>query len=199
MAGLALFGGTFDPVHNAHLRIAEAAAACCGLERVLFIPSRRPPHRTEGTFASYEDRFAMVQLACASDSRFEASRLESGTEKSYSIHTIEKARAENEGPLYFLIGADAFAEIESWYLWRKVVKAVTFIVVSRPGAEYRVPDGAQVFQLEEVRLAISSSEIRRGLAQGTPQSALPDSVAAYIEAHGLYQSRAEEAAKIDNL
>ncbi len=187
MSGLALFGGTFDPVHNAHLRIAEAAADCCRLERVLFIPSGRPPHRAEGTFASYEDRYAMVQLACACDARFEPSRLEAGTEKSYSVHTIEKARALYAGALYFLIGADAFAEIETWYQWRTVVNAVTFIVVSRPGAEYRVPEGAQVVRLEEVRLAISSSEIRRGLAQGVQQSALPAAVAEYIEARGLYR------------
>ncbi len=188
MSGLALFGGTFDPVHNAHLRIAEAAADRCGLERVLFIPSGRPPHRAEGTFAPYEDRYAMVQLACACDSRFEPSRLEASSEKSYSIHTIEKARAAHTGPLYFLIGADAFAEIETWYMWHKVVEAVTFIVVSRPGAEYRVPALARIVRLAEVSLAISSSEIRRGLAQGTPQTSLPTAVAAYIEAHGLYRS-----------
>jgi len=189
VSGLALFGGTFDPVHNAHLRIAEAAADRCGLERVLFIPSGRPPHRAEGTFADYEDRFAMVQLACQCDPRFEPSRLEAGERKSYSIHTIQKVLAEYRSPIYFLIGADAFAEIETWYEWQSVLAAVTFIVVSRPGAEYRVPASARVVRLEEVRLAISSSQIRRSLALGTPGLPVPAPVAAYIESHGLYRSQ----------
>ncbi len=189
MSGLALFGGTFDPVHNAHLRIAEAAADRCGLERVLFIPSGRPPHRAEGTFASYEDRFAMVQLACQCDPRFEPSRLEAGEGKSYSIHTIQKVLAEYRGDLHFLIGADAFAEIETWYLWQKVLALVTFIVVSRPGAEYRVPASARVVRLEEVQLSISSSEIRRNLRLGSTNLPLPEPVSAYIESHGLYRSQ----------
>lgn len=187
MSGLALFGGTFDPVHNAHLRIAEAAADRCGLERLLFIPSGRPPHRAEGTFASYEDRFAMVQLACDCDPRFEPSRLEQGEEKSYSIHTIQKVQASHAGPLYFLIGADAFAEIETWYLWKQVVALVTFIVVSRPGAQYRVPESARVVRLEELQLPISSSEIRRDLAFGRTDLPLPQAVSAYIATHGLYR------------
>ena len=189
MSGLALFGGTFDPIHNAHLAIAQAAADLCGLARILFIPSGKPPHRAVGTAASYEDRYAMVSLACELNPRFEPSRLEQGNTSSYSIHTIERVLAQGQGPLYFLIGADAFAEIRTWHRWQDIVAAVTFIVVSRPGAQYSVPPTAHIVRLEEVHLEISSSEIRRRLAlEKSGDLPLPKGVVAYIEAHQLYRS-----------
>jgi len=186
--GLALFGGTFDPIHNAHLQIAQAAANCCSLERVLIIPSGNPPHRAEGPFASYEDRFAMVELACQADGRFLPSCLEADERKSYSIQTIERVRFIYPGPYYFLIGADAFAEIRTWYRWQDVIAAVTFIVVSRPGADYSIPESAQIVRLEEIHLAISSSAIRRDLASGCAALPLPALVRAYIDKHQLYRS-----------
>jgi nicotinate-nucleotide adenylyltransferase len=130
----------------------------------------------------------MVELACAGDPVFEASRLEEGSETSYSIHTIERVRATlNADPLYFLIGADAFAEIGSWHRWQDVVASVTFIVVSRPGATYRIPAGARVLRLENIDLSISSSEIRRLVKSNSPDLPVPASVAAYIQEQGLYR------------
>lgn len=165
------------------MSVARAAADRFDLERVIFIPSSRPPHRREGTFASYEDRFRMVSLACAEDSRFEASRLEAGPGVSYSIDTVERLKAR---PLYFLIGADAFADLRSWHRWEDLVKAVSFIVVSRPGARYDIPPGAHVERLEDVSLAISSSEIRQELAAGSASPNVPPAVAQYIRDHKLY-------------
>lgn len=192
---LALFGGTFDPVHDAHLGIAHRAADLCGLDRVLFIPSSRPPHRAEGTYTAYEHRYRMVELACEADRRFEASRLEEGPEKSYSIHTIERVREMEPGrEIFFLIGADAFSDIETWFRWGDVVRAVTFIVVSRPGAEYRVPEGARTVRLEEVHLDISSSEVRRKLAAGDADVPVPAGVLAYIRENGLYSAPKDVAA-----
>jgi len=189
VSGLALFGGTFDPIHNAHLAIAQAAAELCGLERILFIPSGKPPHRADGTFASFEDRYAMVQIACKDNPCFEPSRLEQGETSSYSIHTIERVLAQIGGPLHFLIGADAFAEIQTWHRWQGVVASVIFIVVSRPGAQYSVPVTAQVVRLEDMHLEISSSEIRRRLALAKFEDLpLPAGVSSYIQAHRLYQS-----------
>lgn len=127
----------------------------------------------------------MVEIACASDPRFEASDLEAGSGPSYSIHTIERVPAYQ--PLYFLIGADAFADIRSWYRWRDVVEAVTFIVVSRPGAEYEIPEGADVLRFEELDLPVSSSEIRKRLETGDLDVPLPAGVSAYIQEHGLYR------------
>jgi nicotinate-nucleotide adenylyltransferase len=185
---LALFGGTFDPIHNGHLAMAREAIGRCGLDRVLFIPANRPPHKASGTHATYEDRFRMVELACAVEPGFEASRLEEGTVRSYSIDTIEKVRASlhSGDELEFLIGADAFAEIESWRRWRDVVRQVSFIVVSRPGCEYEIPSGARVHRIDNLEFPASSSDIRRRLSQRDYCVDVPDAVLVYIRDHNLY-------------
>ncbi len=183
---IAIFGGTFDPIHIAHLKVAREAADAFALDRVLFIPAGNPPHKPGQTTESFEHRYRMVELACAEDPRFEPSRIEEGPGPSYSILTIEKLRARDPEP-YFLIGADAFAEIDKWKRWREVVAQVRFIVVTRPGHEYTVPEGARVERLDTVLLPDSSSEIRRKLAAGEMPADLPPAVARYIAAHGLYQ------------
>lgn len=185
---LAIFGGTFDPVHNAHLIVAREAAKACSLDRVLFVPAAIPPHKHGGTSASYEDRFRMVELACQGEPEFEPSRIEEGGGCSYSIQTIEKLRAERPGDeLFFIIGADAFADIRTWRRWEDVVSAVEFIVVSRPGHHYDIPPGARVHRLENVNLPVSSSDIRRKLAAGETTGELPPQVLEYIRNHGLYK------------
>jgi nicotinate-nucleotide adenylyltransferase len=194
MKRVALFGGTFDPIHNAHLEIARAAADRFDLAEVLFIPAANPPHKPEGATASYEDRVRMAELACTpeagGDARFEVSRVEAGSLRSYSIVTIEKLQARGIGPLTFLIGADAFAEIRAWYRWRDVVASVEFIVVTRPGAKWDAPAGARVSELAGLDLSVSSSEIRARIAAGDLNVPLPKPVLAWIEEHGLYQSQA---------
>lgn len=179
----AIFGGTFDPIHSAHLIVAREAADAFSLDRVLFIPSGNPPLKEAR--ASFDDRFRMTELACAGDPRFLASRIEEGAQKSYSIHTIERVKAEN-GEVFFIIGADAFAEIQSWHRWQDVVRAVAFIVVTRPGHQYTTPPGARVHRLETVALPVSSSEIRNALARGENPPELPPTVLAYIRARRLY-------------
>jgi nicotinate-nucleotide adenylyltransferase len=182
----AIFGGTFDPIHSAHLVVAHEAAEAFALDRVLFIPAANPPHKEAG--APYEDRYRMVELACAADPRFIPSRLEEGRAVSYSILTIERLQAPDEA-LLFIIGADAFAEIRSWRGWEDVVAGVEFIVVTRPGHGYDSPPGARVRRLETVALPVSSSEIRQELSEGRVlASDLPPAVAEYIHAHGLYRS-----------
>lgn len=184
-----MFGGTFDPVHNAHIEIARAAADRFDLTRVLFIPAANPPHKPEGTTADYEDRVRMLELACAVDERFEVSRMEQGSARSYSILTIEKLKAQGLAPLYFLIGADAFAEIRSWHRWQDLVAAVEFIVVTRPGAAREIPDaprGATARALTGLWLPISSSEIRARLMEGSEDVAVPAAVLKYIRQRGLY-------------
>jgi len=113
----AIFGGTFNPIHSAHLEMAREAADTFALDRVLFIPAGNPPHKEAAT--PYEHRYRMVELACAYDPRFVASRLEEGSEKSYSIHTIERVKASGGG-VFFIIGSDALAEITTWHRWEDV-------------------------------------------------------------------------------
>ena len=189
---LCIFGGTFDPIHKAHLVIAREAAEAYALDRVLFIPSANPPHKQAGATTDFEHRYRMVELACAEDPRFEPSRLEAGTSRSYSIVTIEKVQATldpGDRP-YFLIGADAFAEIGTWHRSRDVLEAVEFIVAARPGYEYPVPAGAHVHRLETVALGISSSEIRYRLEAGDMPEELPAPVAEYIRLKRLYNTSA---------
>ncbi|MFN7935848.1 MAG: nicotinate-nucleotide adenylyltransferase [Bryobacteraceae bacterium] len=186
---IALFGGTFDPVHRAHLIVAREAADEFELDQVWFIPASRPPHKSE-TNTPYEHRMRMVELACREDGRFRASRLEEGTEKSYSFYTIEKAREEAPGAsFFFLIGADAFAEIDTWHRADEVIRMVEFIVVTRPGHEYVTPPGARVHRLESLALHVSSSEVRHKLSLGLPTMELPLAVRAYIQEHELYVPR----------
>jgi nicotinate-nucleotide adenylyltransferase len=194
----AIFGGTFDPVHTAHLEMARRAADQFRLDRVLFIPAGNPPHKHAE--ASFEHRYRMVELACTADPRFIASRLEEGTGKSYSIDTIERVKAANaavpnantaanadgNSALFFIIGSDAFAEIQTWRRWQEVIRAVEFIVVARPGHEISRPPGARAHRLDSVELPVSSSDIRDALARGESHAELPPAIAQYICDHRLY-------------
>jgi nicotinate-nucleotide adenylyltransferase len=185
---LALFGGTFDPIHDAHLAIARAAAGQFRLDRVLLVPAAHPPHKAGVTHASYEDRVRMAELACAGESRLEVSRLEEGTARSYSIDTIERVRAQMAAgdELFFVIGADAFAEIRTWLRWPAVARAVEFLVISRPGHIYDAPPGVRMARLDKVELRISSSHIRAELAARRRPEGVPPPVLEYIASHGLY-------------
>ena len=188
MKRIAIFGGTFDPIHNAHLTVAREAAHRFRLDRVLFIPAGNPPHKTEVTAADFEHRYKMVELACAGHPGFEPSRIEEGESPSYSIDTIGRVKqALDPGDkLYFLIGADAFAEIGAWHRSDDVIHAVEFIVVTRPGHRYSAPNGARVNPLETVALPVSSSQIRQKLAAGQAPGELPKPVFEYIREHHLY-------------
>jgi nicotinate-nucleotide adenylyltransferase len=185
---IGIFGGTFDPIHNAHLAIARAAADELGLDRVLFVPAAHPPHKAGVTHAPYDDRMRMVDLACQEDPRFEASRLEENTVRSYSIDTITKVRPllKDGDELFFIIGADAFAEITTWRSWDEVARAVCFIVVSRPGHFYEVPALVKLVRLDSVALQISSTEVRRALARNDSAPPVPRCVLEYITSRRLY-------------
>jgi nicotinate-nucleotide adenylyltransferase len=185
---IAIFGGTFNPVHTAHITMAKQARESFGLDEVWFVPASHPPHKTGGERPGYEHRFRMVELACGNEPGMVASRLEEGNEQSFSIKTIERVKAERPGDeIFFLIGADAFAEITTWMRWREVIAAVEFIVVARPGHEYTVPEGARVRRLDSVSLAVSSSEIRQRLRRGEEVKELPRAVLAYVREQGLYR------------
>lgn len=190
---LAIFGGTFDPIHQAHLAIAREAIERCRLDRVLLVPADNPPHKSGVTRTPYQHRLRMAEIACRGLANIEVSRLEEGTQWSYSIDTIEKVRARMtaDSELFFVIGADAFADIRTWRRWRDVVRAVCFLVVSRPGVTYDVPPEVRLERLDTLELAISSSEIRRQLAAGRRPAEVPPAVMDYILDHGLYGTGVE--------
>jgi len=192
---VALFGGAFDPIHCGHLSVARAARAVFGLDRIYFVPSGRPPHRTRQRLADFEHRYAMVALACAGERGFISSAAEAPSLPGmhYSIRTVRRFRKQL-GPaddLFFLIGADAFLEFRSWFQWRALLRSVNLIIVSRPGIDAealeRVFPAGEVLgkrpfpaamRVEEYRLAhsmawmlhdvmepVSATEIRRRAAQ----------------------------------
>ncbi|MBC8166697.1 MAG: nicotinate (nicotinamide) nucleotide adenylyltransferase, partial [Bryobacteraceae bacterium] len=163
---IAFFGGTFDPFHNAHLAMCRLARDRFALDRVLLVPANLPPHKQDQVTESWQHRFEMVRIGCQAVPGLEPSDLEQEPRTSYSILTIERLKSVF-GPdcrLFFLIGADAFAEIQTWHRWADVIKAVEFIVVTRPGHEYGTPSGARVWPLEGLDMQVSSSDIRDKLA-----------------------------------
>jgi nicotinate-nucleotide adenylyltransferase len=194
-ARIAIFGGTFDPIHDAHLAVAREAADAFDLDRVLFVPAKNPPHKLGDLHAPFDDRMRMVELACAADARFEASRIEDRPGRSYSYDTVVLVREQRgeTAHVFFLIGADAFAEIRSWHRWQDLVKLVEFIVVSRPRRAFDVPAGAHVHRLDTLELPVSSSAIRKSLDRGELDVPIPDAVRTYIQDRGLYQVRPSTA------
>jgi|KBSMisStaDraftv2_1062788.scaffolds.fasta_scaffold36923_5 nicotinate-nucleotide adenylyltransferase len=183
-----LFGGTFDPIHMAHLRIAEEAQKKFGLDRVLFVPAGNPPHKEAASLTAYEDRYRMVEIACKPYRGFVASRLEAGQRPSYTVDTVKRVLKDlnRNDRLFFLVGGDAFDELETWKGWQDLIQMTEFIVVSRPESQYRVPAGAHVLRLDGLALPVSSSTIRTRLATGEATPELPPEVRAYVEKRGLY-------------
>ena len=135
---IALFGGTFDPIHSGHVQAARAVVRKFGLDRILFVPTGTPPHKHGDHLTPFTERYAMTVLACAGEPRLIPSLLEAPTEDgkpSYSIDTVRRVRRalEPNDRLFFLIGVDAFLELPHWKDYRRLLDLVDFIVVSRPG------------------------------------------------------------------
>jgi nicotinate-nucleotide adenylyltransferase len=138
---IALFGGTFDPIHAGHLAVAHAAVRRFHLDCIYFIPCGRPPHKHRANLTPFPHRYAMVALACAGDARFVASLAEAGKDMAgqeifYSVDTVRyfRRKATRCGDhLYFLMGADSFLHIREWHQPEKLLTLCDFIVASRPG------------------------------------------------------------------
>lgn len=159
---IALFGGTFDPIHIGHLAVARAAERRFHLDEIHFIPTGRPPHKHHRGMASYADRYAMVSLACADHPQFLPSLAESGAghagrEIFYSVDTVRHFKQRLHGTashLYFLLGADSFLHIPAWRDYETLLGLCDFVVASRPG-----------FHVDALRLVIPPDLFaRRGAA-----------------------------------
>ena len=216
LVNIALFGGTFDPIHSGHLQAACAAARQFRLNRILFVPSGNPPHKVHNRLTSFPHRFAMVALACASDARFIPSLLEApraDARPHYSVETVRAAKRSLGAPhrLFFLIGADAFLDLPHWKDYRRLLGAVNFIVVSRPGfpeqkiwetiprdllpAKSPSSSGAvvrmrrtSVVVLRGVDVPVASRDIREAVRAGRRVTGLvPPLVEQYILKEGLYR------------
>jgi nicotinate-nucleotide adenylyltransferase len=196
---IGILGGTFDPIHNGHLVIAEEARARLQLERVLFIPANVSPLKQGRHLASTEHRCAMVELAIADNPSFALSLVDlNRPAPSYTVDTLRLLRDEygKTSQLYFIMGQDTLGAILAWRAPEEIIRLCTLVAVSRPG--YR-PDIAALSRslpglsealivLETPELSVSSTELRQRVARGWPiRYQLPDSVEAYIRQRGLYR------------
>jgi nicotinate-nucleotide adenylyltransferase len=212
MRRIGLLGGTFDPVHVAHLRTAEEVRETLALDRVDFVLSATPPHKTTGAQANVEQRARMLELAIADHPQFAPNLCEvDRAGPSYSIDTIRIMQArETDADLTFIVGADAFGEIHTWKDYADIFSLCDFCVISRPGAPasqlpiaaenafcydrtrgvYVHRSGRALQFLPVTALMISASDIRHRCRNGQSiRYLVPTAVADYVAAHGLYSGR----------
>ncbi|MHB8896812.1 MAG: nicotinate-nucleotide adenylyltransferase [Candidatus Geothermincolia bacterium] len=196
-------GGTFDPIHIGHLVTAEEARCQFELDKVVFVPSARPPHKTDTPHSPALDRLRMVELAINGNSFLAVSDIELSREGlSYTVDTLRDLHREY-GPgteLFFVTGADAILEILTWKNPEELLAEARFIAASRPGYPLeklreslpeQTSEGADaldsVYSMEIPALAISSTDIRDRAAHGRPfRYLVRDSVWEYVQSHGLY-------------
>lgn len=210
-----LLGGTFDPVHNSHLQIAEIAQNFCHLQEIIFIPTAVPPHKNLQAVASFSHRAHMIQLALTGRPDFKLSTIEASLpEPSYTIDTLRyfHTHAGRATDFFFIIGADAFLDITSWKSYRQVLQAAHLVVLDRTGYDsrkvrelitrlgYAPDDSFQVWYHASFQkkifspffpatpiVDISSSDIRQGIKENRPATrAVPAAVLDYIQTHSLY-------------
>lgn len=138
MARIGIFGGTFNPIHFGHLRVAEEAREHFGLKSVIFIPSGAPPLKNS-ELVPVLHRLEMARIACSGNPFFEVSAIESDEERpSYTVDTVEKLNAlYPDDTLYFILGLDSFRELDRWWMPERLTSLINFIVVSRPGSNFR--------------------------------------------------------------
>lgn len=201
---LGILGGTFDPVHFGHLVAAEFVRDACRLERIIFIPAARPPHKDLDHVLASRHRYNMVELAIEDNPDFAVSAMELDRQGlSYTVETITSCRQlYPKAKIYFILGIDALLLINTWKDVERLVELCSFIVVSRPG--YKLNRKQECFAglppalwenmtvIPIPGISISSSEIRRRVAEGkTIKYLVPASVEKYIRAHNLYLDKEE--------
>lgn len=217
---IGFFGGTFDPIHNGHLRLAENALTECGLRQVVFIPAAIPPHKSPEDLTPFSQRVEMLNVALQGRQEFVCSTVEAELPApTYTVDTLRylRKRYAPDTGLYFLTGLDAFLEITTWKEYRELLRIASFIVSERDGEHYvrqknkladligYFPqgsfwigkDGAQpVFFLAGVPLALSSSMVRQRVRQNLSiRGMVPDGVYRYIEKYQIYRMKDAETAR----
>jgi len=212
---VALFGGTFDPFHNGHLRMAIEVREGLSLPRLYLVPSAQPPHKPQQPVAPARHRCAMAEAAAAGVEGLSVLDLELRREgPSYSLLTVREVLAANPGAeVLFLVGADAFQEIPTWHRYAELLDSCDFLLLPRPGTppeaafppgvriekegdgcyslpgrSYRLPGGRRLLCPDLPVLDISSRSIREKVRKGkSVRGLVPPEVERYIDAHGLYR------------
>lgn len=210
---LGIMGGTFDPVHLGHLRAAEEAVDSLGLDRMLFVPAGSPPHKPGRQILSYEHRRGMLERAILGNTRFRISDIERKVSgKSYSVNSLRMLQDEfQDAEIFFLVGLDAFLEMDTWFEYREIFRLANIVVLRRPGCSeddvgdflrgkvsehygnfsgsgvFSHPELCSVYYLRNRQLDISSTEIRELAAAGRSiRYLVPEGVLHYIVEECLY-------------
>lgn len=200
---LAIYGGTFSPPHKGHLRAAEVLLDALAPDRLLVIPTNLPPHKAVSPSDSPIHRLEMARLCFSDLPNTEVSDLEiRRTGKSYTVDTLEALTAPGRD-LYFLCGTDMLLTFESWYRFRDIFALTTLVFerrerdatlnddVTNAVERYRRDYGARIIELPIDPIVLSSTEVRAAIRSGAPRERItemiPDSVADYIDLHGLYK------------
>ena len=212
-----IYGGTFDPLHNGHLKVARRVQKLFGLDELFFVPACVPPHKRGAGISSAFHRFAMLALATQQDEPLRVSTVElDSPERPYAVETVARVQEQlgTDYRLFFVVGADSWSEITTWREWQRLLTICDHIVVTRPGYELNKPEAANLIDLrgktdDEINALVSESEsprvfvtdavfedvsataIRAAARQGdtkTITSMVPREVASYIEKYSLYRN-----------
>ena len=193
---IGVLGGTFDPIHYGHLAAAEEARAKLNLREVIFVVAGLPPHKLDEEIAPAEDRYAMVELAVASNPHFSVSRIDIDRPgPSYTVDTIALLRQEWTEEIYFIMGIDSLMEIDTWHQPQRLIQLCRLVAVKRPGyepdlerLEETIPGitaRTEIIDMPEVD--ISSTDLQRRVREGLPiKYQVPPEVEEYIYQHRLY-------------
>jgi nicotinate-nucleotide adenylyltransferase len=214
---IGVYGGTFDPIHDGHLKVARATIEAFALDQLLIVPAFVPPHKRTRTISSPYHRFAMLALATADSEVMRLSTIElEAPSHPWTIETLRRLQQENPAAqLFFVMGADSFADVTSWREYERLMGEYHIVVALRPGCESageidahlssqlraqvvdlrggRLPGEAlirepHIWLTDYIEVDVSASEIRAAAQQGHPiENFVPPVVARYIERHGLYR------------
>lgn len=189
-----VFGGTFDPIHNAHLAVGRRALSQFGLERVLLVPNGIPPVGSESRGAASRYRLRMTELAVVGEAGLEVSRMEVDRPGiSYTIDTIRALQEHYRQGICFIVGADCLVTIDHWKEPETIIARVPFVVAPRSGIsssafEQGLFEKASIWLLDMPEVDLSSTALRDRVRRGESiDDSVPEAVAAYIEQHGLYR------------
>jgi nicotinate-nucleotide adenylyltransferase len=193
MERIGLMGGTFDPIHNGHLFAAEEVRFAFSLDRVVFVPAGRPWQKSEANVTAAGLRYEMTCIATADEPAFDVSRIEiERSGPTYTVDTLrEFQRCSPSAELFFITGSDAILQILTWKDADDALDLATFVAVTRPTHDLSAVKDlpGNIAMLEIPALAISSTDIRRRVADGRPiRYLVPDAVASFIDEHGLYRA-----------
>jgi nicotinate-nucleotide adenylyltransferase len=197
---IALYGGTFDPVHLGHLEVARRVSELFEIEKVVFVPAQIAPHKVGRPVTEPIHRYAMLALATENDPQLVISTFElDAPDRRYTVDTVAEFQRMlgDDTELFFIMGADSWSEITTWRDWERLLKMTNHIVVTRPGYDVARPPeglGERIFFTDAVQKDISATNIRRLASEARYdelEQLVPRSVAGYIKKYGIYRDSNE--------